>query len=793
MFKYIKNHFLGFSGFLILTFIFIFLTIICIGSDVFALTPEESQYYMNNRLPEENCIEIYNNALDFLDGLTLNNMPSQPTIYHYLIFRNQPSFFDVILFHNDEDFYSNIFNDLNNIRFYNYVWLRCNLDGDNFEYISSSLGTGNNATNFNEFSQCYSEVSSGNNTFKDYYIDFDIVNRNNNFFIESKPLNLNFIPPVENIENLDNLNMQRFLYCEFYLQETLHYDYYDYLIYHGVREFGNENHDFIVFFINENHNTYVDFLNSTIQYQYIWSNYYITFVYNNTYDGQFVFDEYSIHDTDEVSTLWGSLRTQSGGIYYYSSFSLMNKYNDAYYFEENPITTNYFYSYKDYFGESDYYYGEIWSRPISKDYFNSIGARIKINDNWVDMPKENPFDTGDNYFIFYYSEINMNDSYQCQLYDLSTGNSLSNEYVDVNSLLFNVILSRYTDDEEPLLAYTGDFPDDDSNAYDSYSWKVYYRSTKDFQIHQFIDMENMIYDEWEEERWTELPKEDFNDPDYILRHSRYWTRIIENGTYYFKFVRDNLISPDEEYFVKVDITNIVDGTTLFYDNLPKPIITLDFDEESQSYVLRTQNILWEKAMELYCLVTDDLNNFDFDSWNKFEIDWEEDPLMHTSYAYFTYKIPVINAVDKDYHIVFKNFLNDTFSEDIFYQFRVDYASDYVQNHLGQSNNLSFIFNDFQLFLRERFGILFYPVDFIVKFLQRIHSLNYLDPIIRIPELKEPFFNYTIFEGTEFNFNTLLENPTFSYLYAIYLVAVDVVFIMAFIGFLYKCYLDLFKD
>ena len=74
----------------------------------------------------------------------------------------------------------------------------------------------------------------------------------------------------------------------------------------------------------------------------------------------------------------------------------------------------------------------------------------------------------------------------------------------------------------------------------------------------------------------------------------------------------------------------------------------------------------------------------------------------------------------------------------------------------------------------------YCKKFLVDFFNRILNINYSEPIIYIPELREPFGNNKIFNGFEFNFNSLLTNNTFSYLYNIYLIAVDFVIIVLFI-------------
>lgn len=82
------------------------------------------------------------------------------------------------------------------------------------------------------------------------------------------------------------------------------------------------------------------------------------------------------------------------------------------------------------------------------------------------------------------------------------------------------------------------------------------------------------------------------------------------------------------------------------------------------------------------------------------------------------------------------------------------------------------FNELRDWFSDRLGFLWAPFDFIIEVLNRIANINFSEPIIDIPEIKEPFTNKTLISATTFNFNSLLENETLKNVHDIYLFGVD---------------------
>ena len=84
---------------------------------------------------------------------------------------------------------------------------------------------------------------------------------------------------------------------------------------------------------------------------------------------------------------------------------------------------------------------------------------------------------------------------------------------------------------------------------------------------------------------------------------------------------------------------------------------------------------------------------------------------------------------------------------------------------------------------DRLGFLSYPLELILNLLDKILNINFDEPIINIPDIKEPFTNETLIAATSFNFNSLLENETLANVHNIYLVIVDAILAFAMVNLL----------
>lgn len=103
----------------------------------------------------------------------------------------------------------------------------------------------------------------------------------------------------------------------------------------------------------------------------------------------------------------------------------------------------------------------------------------------------------------------------------------------------------------------------------------------------------------------------------------------------------------------------------------------------------------------------------------------------------------------------------------------------------KSGFFSDYFNDLFDWFCDRLGFLSYPLELIIDILNKILNINFTEPIINIPEIKEPFTQQTLISATSFNFNSLLENETLKNIHDIYFILVDAIIVFGFVNLLKK--------
>lgn len=86
-------------------------------------------------------------------------------------------------------------------------------------------------------------------------------------------------------------------------------------------------------------------------------------------------------------------------------------------------------------------------------------------------------------------------------------------------------------------------------------------------------------------------------------------------------------------------------------------------------------------------------------------------------------------------------------------------------------------DDLNEYFGDAFGILYYPFELLISFLNRVSQLNdTTTAIISVPAFTLNFMGHsaTIFEAYSYDFNDLLVNDTFRNIHNIYLLMVDVI-------------------
>lgn len=93
------------------------------------------------------------------------------------------------------------------------------------------------------------------------------------------------------------------------------------------------------------------------------------------------------------------------------------------------------------------------------------------------------------------------------------------------------------------------------------------------------------------------------------------------------------------------------------------------------------------------------------------------------------------------------------------------SDDFFSNYIDELNQQ----------FSDTFGILYYPIDLLIDFLNRVGSINESSAIISVPQFDISFMGYqaTVIPEYSFDFNSILTNDTLKRLHDMYLVFVDI--------------------
>lgn len=134
-----------------------------------------------------------------------------------------------------------------------------------------------------------------------------------------------------------------------------------------------------------------------------------------------------------------------------------------------------------------------------------------------------------------------------------------------------------------------------------------------------------------------------------------------------------------------------------------------------------------------------------------------------------------------------NILNP-FSENFFAYKLVDLFLNMLKSLFIPSDSFfSNYFSELNDWFSDRFGFLYYPLELFFDLCNRFLSINFNEPVINIPEIREPFTNTVFISATQFNFNTLLEQNSLKTVHDIYLVVVDAIIYIGLVILLYNKY------
>lgn len=95
-------------------------------------------------------------------------------------------------------------------------------------------------------------------------------------------------------------------------------------------------------------------------------------------------------------------------------------------------------------------------------------------------------------------------------------------------------------------------------------------------------------------------------------------------------------------------------------------------------------------------------------------------------------------------------------------------------------------------LKNKLGILFYPIDVTFEFFERLSKIETKEPSITVPTVREYFTQAVIINGFTFSLNDVLQNETINQVYNIYLMFVDFIIYCLLFGLLYKVFKEFFN-
>lgn len=110
---------------------------------------------------------------------------------------------------------------------------------------------------------------------------------------------------------------------------------------------------------------------------------------------------------------------------------------------------------------------------------------------------------------------------------------------------------------------------------------------------------------------------------------------------------------------------------------------------------------------------------------------------------------------------------------------------------SDENFLTDFVNEFKELFVTKLGFLVYPFEVLIDLLDKYVNIE-TDPIIRIPDIKEPFNDFVIIEAREFNIQEIFNTGNFKTLYDIYMAFVGCYFIILFLNYCIKKYNEFVK-
>lgn len=399
------------------------------------------------------------------------------------------------------------------------------------------------------------------------------------------------------------------------------------------------------------------------------------------------------------------------------------------------------------------------------------------SENWLSMNIRTLNDNDSVYYGFYY-DILYNGVYYFKCIDTVTN--------DTKSLSLNITNLKDKIDIEFYLSNTDNTTEPIYILSNKYYYTGDYNPSDNFLTEYSVEISEGYEDSFNTFINTVYGYDESEGKNFV----QYSYKVLLNGIYKLKIT--DYITGNISY-ITFNINNIgyknKYGDDVYYNNYdengnfrPTPVLFLEY-VNSTTVRIRTQPFTFNEFIMLECYTSFEDNEFTKNTniYNYTVVQGGEFSESKIDMYYFYLDV----QVDGIYYFKFYNIESKEYTQN-----SIDVnIKEFINNNLSNIDNFS---DKMFIWARNHFGFLFYPFEFIISFLNRVLNINYSEPILTIPELREPFFNNKILDETVFNFNSILSNSTIVFVYNIYLVVVDSILIFSFISFCKHIFEEVFS-
>ena len=450
-------------------------------------------------------------------------------------------------------------------------------------------------------------------------------------------------------------------------------------------------------------------------------------------------------------------------------------YNDLFYLECSTYEpTASLDIYTNYFSIDDIYNYNVY---ISKGNIN----------NFKEMDYATLHTDDSDFYRFVAYDITENDTYYFKFVD-NTNNQVQYLTLIVTNIfsgtdLLNLHLSTTEPTTDPIYVLSN-----------KYYYNEPYNAEDDFLTNFDLDV-SYGYDETY--GYAPLSIQGY-DEEKQMSYRQFQFKIVVNGVYKFKIMNFDTEEISYQTFI-VDNIGIKNkwGEDVYYDNYndndefdPTPVLFLEY-VDTTTVRIRTQPFSFNELIMLQCFTkfsdgefsqNRNIYNYTVDTGNTI-YDYD-DGLKESSIDLYYFYLDV--KVDGNYTFQFYNIELDKYTEsDIDVNIR-----QFVVDNIDKIEKFS---DRMIAWCKLHFGILSYPFELIINIVGRTTSINFSEPVLYIPELKDPSTGVTFLDETSYNFNEAVNlNDTTKTIYNVYLVIVDVILIFLFIMLCKKTFEEVFK-